>query len=208
MATPGSQSLAERKRQIVRVELAAAAAELLREREYDAITVEDITLTAGVSRRTFFRYFSSKEDVFLATQENFGHAFLARLAARPPSERLGLALRAAFAVDREDNGQAFDLARVTRSTPALHARHLEHLALWRASLTTELAARSGLDAAVDARPALAAGIALATLDTAMTRWVEHHDARDLGAHLDECFGLVGDTLDALLPALGPAAPSA
>ena len=64
-------TLAERKRALVRRELAAAAARLLEESDYDSITVEDITRAADVSRRTFFRYFSTKEDVFLATLGDF-----------------------------------------------------------------------------------------------------------------------------------------
>jgi AcrR family transcriptional regulator len=45
------------------MELVAAAGALFRERGYDATSIDDITSVANCSRRTFFRYFASKEDV-------------------------------------------------------------------------------------------------------------------------------------------------
>lgn len=50
-------------RRRLRAELAVAALDLFAEQGYDATTVDQIAETAGVGRRTFFRYFRSKEDV-------------------------------------------------------------------------------------------------------------------------------------------------
>jgi AcrR family transcriptional regulator len=204
VSTAGSPSLANRKRELVREELAAAAAQLLHEREYDSITVDDITLAAGVSRRTFFRYFSSKEDVFLATFANFGREVQERLAERPSDEPPAKALRRAFAIDREQDDKVFELARTTRNVPALYARQLEQTALRRTVLAGELGSRSGIDPARDVRPTLAAAVALAAYDTAVTRWVASRHAKNLQTYLDEAFSLVGDSIDAMLaPSGGP-----
>src|SRR5262249_52142547 len=155
-------SLAERKRQVVRDELARVAAMMLSERSYGEITVDDIAGAAGVSRRTFFRYFSSKEDVFLRFMEEFGVHVVAALAERPADEDPATALRQSFVADIEahDDGKALDLGKTTLGIPALHARYLEYLAHWKRDLGTELARRLGIaDDSNDVRPILAAAIA-------------------------------------------------
>lgn len=56
-------TLQERKQQLVRQAIWDAATDLFAEKGYDETTVDDIALHAGVSRRSFFRYFSSKNDL-------------------------------------------------------------------------------------------------------------------------------------------------
>ena len=58
-----STSRAGRPKASSRETLAEAACELFLERGYDATSVADITQRAGVSRSSFFNYFSSKSDV-------------------------------------------------------------------------------------------------------------------------------------------------
>src|SRR5438445_439452 len=58
--------IGERKRRAVRAELSDVALELLIDRDFESVTVDEIASAVGVSRRTFFRYFASKEDVVFA----------------------------------------------------------------------------------------------------------------------------------------------
>ncbi|MFC7471624.1 TetR family transcriptional regulator [Actinomadura keratinilytica] len=53
-------SLAQRKRQLVADELTEAALQLLALSGFDGVTVDEIVAAAGVSKRTFFRYFASR----------------------------------------------------------------------------------------------------------------------------------------------------
>jgi AcrR family transcriptional regulator len=192
--------LAERKREVVRVELATAAARLLADRHYDTITVDDIVSVAGVSRRTFFRYFPTKEDVFLATIDRYGRDLRARLVTQPPDASPMTALRAALTMEsaNADLDKAYELAKATNSVPALHARQLEHVASWRKELGAALGERLGIDVTADMRPELAAAIVLAGFEVAVNRWAESGDATSIFALLDECFGAVEDTVNDLL----------
>lgn len=81
-ATTGRRAL---KKLQTREALSQAALQLFQRRGFDAVTIDDITADAGVSRRTFFRYFSSKEAVFFAPQEARLVSFEARISATTPS---------------------------------------------------------------------------------------------------------------------------
>lgn len=86
-------SLRERKKHQTRERLIAAANSLFRERGYDGATVELIADAADVSVTTFFRYFESKEDVFLAWHDDMHQRFSARLQQRPEGVPVTAALR-------------------------------------------------------------------------------------------------------------------
>jgi AcrR family transcriptional regulator len=63
LESPASPTLHARKQLVVRDAIWEAAMDLIAEKGYDETTVEDIAVKAGVSRRSFFRYFSSKSDL-------------------------------------------------------------------------------------------------------------------------------------------------
>jgi AcrR family transcriptional regulator len=75
--------LRERKKQQTREALARAGIELFVERGYDATTLAEIAEAAGVSTRTVFAYFPSKEDILFANFQTMREALALALAERP-----------------------------------------------------------------------------------------------------------------------------
>ena len=90
---PIPQGLRERKKLQTRKDLARAALRLFEERGYAATTIDDIAAAANVSRRTFFRYFKSKDEVLIVDPEGKLQAMHIALAKGPPEEPTLDALR-------------------------------------------------------------------------------------------------------------------
>src|SRR6185369_972906 len=104
MTRPAPVALRERTRRLMRAELMDIAMALFAQQGYEATTIDELAQAAGMSKRTFFRYFGSKEDLVLGNQESIGGELAAALAARPASEPAWPALRRAFdlVLDRMD----------------------------------------------------------------------------------------------------------
>lgn len=116
--------LRQRKQQETRARLTRAAMTLFLERGFEATTIDDIAAMADVSRRSFFHYFASKEDVVAAWQEGAASALVAEIVARPADEPMLTAAENAIAaaVKRIDPAEAAAMSRLKRDNPALRAR--------------------------------------------------------------------------------------
>ncbi|MGP3977702.1 TetR family transcriptional regulator [Streptomyces sp. 8N114] len=194
-------SLAQRKRQLVADELTEAALQLLALKGFDAVTVDEIVATAGVSKRTFFRYFASKEDVVVQFLADMGTDVRAELASRPVPEPPSVALRHAvwvpLAACADHSERALRVVQLILRTPALHARFLERQAQWRDDLAAELARRLELDGEAELYPRLAAGMALSAFDAVLHRWSGSDGAEDPAALTDWAFAVIAPALDAV-----------
>ena len=87
-------NLRERKKAVTRESLQQAAHMLARKVPWADVTVDEIAHTAGVSRRTFFNYFDSKDAVLSSAQADRNTTLLTLLEARPASESPWQALTA------------------------------------------------------------------------------------------------------------------
>jgi AcrR family transcriptional regulator len=200
MSSSVPPSITFRKRALLRRELSQAAAELLIGQGYDDTTMDDVAAAAGCSKRTLFRYFATKEDVFIDMLVELGTQMRTVLEARPPGERPAAALRHAILsvseLDAEHVSGALELARLTFSSPPLYGRYLQRQVEWKAGLTEELARRVGLDPTLDFRPALAVAVSLAAFDTAVSQWIRSRETRSLAELVDQALRLVAPTMNA------------
>ncbi|MGH8975330.1 MAG: TetR family transcriptional regulator [Acidimicrobiia bacterium] len=189
-----SPGLRERHRRRTAAQLEEVALRLFVERGFDATTVDDIAAAAEVSRRTFFRYFASKEDVLLADHPKNLAALREALAARPPSEPILTALRQALmsmsGSYEEDRERLLRRAKLMRTTPSLQARSLMLQREWEQAVCEMVAEHLGVDAHGDLRPAVVAATMLGALRAAFGMWLEGGGK----AHLP---GLVAESLDLL-----------
>ncbi|MFC5069796.1 TetR/AcrR family transcriptional regulator [Flaviflagellibacter deserti] len=94
------------------------------EKGYEATTLDEIAAKAGISRRTFFYYFKSKDDILLSLQNGMGDMLVAALREEPQDKRPLHAIRDAIlkvcAPIPADDMIAID--RLMRSSEAVQAR--------------------------------------------------------------------------------------
>jgi AcrR family transcriptional regulator len=189
---PLPKSLQERKHEVVRLALSAAGEELFRSRGFERTTVAQIAHAAGVSRRTFFRYYETKEEVIVERAERSGERLYAELLARPLEEPPLLAIRNALqpAIQAAIEDAAFLrwLIRVLREESGVRRAVMER----RTRLEERIAAllserlRSGPS---DITPMLLAFVTRALHDTATNAWYDHET--------DDVAGLVDGLIDRL-----------
>jgi mycofactocin system transcriptional regulator len=170
-----------------RAELEQTAFALFTARGFDATTVDEIAAAAGIGRRTFFRYFPSKNDIPWGAFEDELERMRVRLKACPPEVPLMDAIRVAL----------IDFNRVTPAQVPFHRRRMElilrvptllaHSTLrftaWREVVAEFVAERTGRrpdDLAPQAIAHAVLGVAIAAYE----HWLDDPDT-DLGALLDD-----------------------
>lgn len=190
----------EQKKAEVREALVRAADVLFVDRGYDNTTVDQIAEQAGVSRRTFFRYFASKEAIAFPHASTRLAAFSAIVQSRldAPGSALPAVFEAFLEIGRrltEDPRPELRRQSVIRSTPTLVAAELERFRRW------ELAV---VEATVppDASPEHArtghylAAATIGIVRAVMREWIDSGGERDLVAIARAGFGLLQTGFDA------------
>ncbi|GAA4309667.1 TetR/AcrR family transcriptional regulator [Streptomyces venetus] len=125
---PAGVGLRERKKRATRAALVAAAVRLAAEHGAENITVDAISEAAGVSARTFFNYFDSRDDVFVMIGAESSARVRDAVLAAPSGLSPLRVLRDAMATELAEVEQHQELWRlyseVLRRSPHLLARSL------------------------------------------------------------------------------------
>ena len=186
LAGEATMGLRERKKAMARLALEDAALDLFSRKGFDHATVDEIADACNVSRRTFFRYFASKEDIFTGEKETTDGEMFELIASRPADEPALESLRATLvtlAADLEtDRSRMVAKVRIINETPSLRSAGLEHEQGTIDLVVEALARRSPEPVADDDRfrLRLVTQAAIGALRAAIDRWVEQGAERDLG----------------------------
>ncbi len=150
--------------------LRLAAIELFAERGYEDATVAEIAERAGLTARTFFRYFADKREVLFDGSDTVTERFAAAARSTPPDAPpirvVAAALDEFAALVGQDRGWARRRRAVIDATPELLERELVKLATMSAALAGVLRERG----VSDLEAALAAEAGVAVLRTAFEHW--------------------------------------
>jgi AcrR family transcriptional regulator len=164
----------ERKKRETRRLLEAAALRLADERGPDQITVEEIADAADVSVRTFFNYFSSKEEAIVGGDSDTStliEALHARPADEPPLLAVGNVLVEAFASASEEWADRRVIRQqLVRRYPSLLPRHLASHHIIERELLRALEERLGVERDATPYPALVVTTAVNAMRLAIASW--------------------------------------
>ena len=185
--------LRTRTREAMRDEVAEIAISLFAEHGFDAVTVAEIARAAGISPRSFFRYFPTKEDVVLLGVIESGNRVAIRVRGRPLDEGAWDALKEGLRAITEDSvyppAVTRAIARITLETPSIRALEAEKHRQWEAVLLPEMLQRltRSSDTAIDLedRGRVLIRVALACLRTATEKWLSTDGTTDPLCILDE-----------------------
>jgi TetR/AcrR family transcriptional regulator, regulator of mycofactocin system len=180
-----------------RRELELIALRLFTDQGFDSTTIEQIAAEAGVSKRTFFRYFSSKAGLLWSEFDREVDTIRAALAEVPATVPMMDAIRRAVVTANHYGPQDVPELRIRMhlisSVPALQSSTAVHYDAWERAISDFAATRIGQPA--DSLYPLAVGRAtLAACRAAYDRWWALSDA-DLTFYLDAALAAVAAGFD-------------
>jgi AcrR family transcriptional regulator len=196
----------ERKKLETRRALASAALRLAIAKGPEHVTIEEIADEADVSVRTFFNYFSSKEEAMIGRDAESRAAMVERLLERPaeetPFEAVSGVIRAWFA----DAGSWVDERamrhQLIREHPSLLPRHLAALYELERGLFEGLTRRMGVGPTDSIYPALLVTASVNAMRLSLIWWEEQDRSVPLTDLLDQAFDCLAGGL-ATPPAPSP-----
>jgi AcrR family transcriptional regulator len=196
-----SSGLRERKKAETRAALQDAALELADRHGLDKVSVEAIADEAGVSPRTFFNYFTSKEDAVLGISPAEPSPLVDHLRSRPADEPPLTSMHHALLASTERLQQDPDRwvlrRRLVQRHPGLAAKYAARLADMEQDMVVVIADRLGLDPERDTYPGTVVSASMAAVRVAMSVWQQYGDEpATLVELIDEAFATLATGLPA------------
>lgn len=165
--------------------LGRAAMELFQERGYARTTVEDIAARAGLTERTFFRYFADKREVLFAGSEQLEKVIVETTArAHEQHGALDVVLEAVVGAGVViSSSRDFSYVRARHALLVEHAELRERELIKLASLATVLTKALHARGISEPTASMAAEAGIAAFKVGFERWVSGKTPSDLAVHV-------------------------
>jgi AcrR family transcriptional regulator len=164
-----------KKQEFVRHEIWVAAMEMFSSVGYDETTIDQIAVKANVSRRTFFRYFSSKEDVMAAAMKGYGAALVRTLHEQPAESSPYEAARTVVkrvAKLAADSPYAEQVMRIGEKSAVARSAQILAMPVIEDELSEVFASRAGEDADACRSACLLASVTVSVTKLCITQWLK------------------------------------
>ncbi|MGV9800034.1 mycofactocin system transcriptional regulator [Mycobacterium sp. NPDC003449] len=195
----GSAPRAGRRRSTTQDHIAGVAIELFAARGFDEVSVDDVAAAAGISRRTLFRYYASKNAIPWGDFDAHLQHLRELLATLSPRTSLGEALREALLAFNtyapHEMAEHRKRMRVILETAGLQAYSMTMYAGWRDVIATYVAGRTGAVVG-DLMPQTIAWLMLGVALSAYEHWLADESV-ELPHAIAEAFDIARPGLDAL-----------
>jgi AcrR family transcriptional regulator len=183
----------QRKRRSTREALIAAALDLFEEHGFAATTIDDITERADVARRTFFRYFASKDAVLLPHPSEYEAGLVIALDRQQPPLTMGRLLQAfreaTASIEHDEALQRRRAAIVAENQLQLATTAMTAFITARDTIIAQLVGRTGLPESDDTLH-LGVNLGLFAMAHAYVRWAGGVTERSLGEEFQATVGLL------------------
>lgn len=185
-----------RKQQFVRDAIWDAATDLFAKKGFDETTVDDIAQAAGVSRRSFFRYFASKSDLMGQGIVSYGTTLTDAISACPETDSLSEVFRKTVHQVAQQSAaypRTRKIMQIAAKYPTAREAQLSRMAELQDRVAGAFARRYRQGSQDDLAPSVLAGLTLSMLGVTFRRWFEQGQ-QDISITAEQVFA----TLDRVM----------
>ena len=192
MTAESVPTLRSRKRKFARTAIWETAIELFARKGFDETTIDDISKAAGISSRTFFRYFSSKNELMTETALGYAIALTEAISGCPreysPSEVLRETV-STVARQAAAFPHAEAILHIVMTSPSAREARMSRMPEVQRRVAEAYARRSG-QSEEDVMPGMLASLTFMIMDLALQAWYED-GRRNMSAKVDRVFEALG-----------------
>jgi AcrR family transcriptional regulator len=168
------KDLKSRKQELVRNTILDAAIGLFEKKGFDRTDVAEIAEAAGISKRSFFRYFATKDDLLARSVLEYGAVLVAAIRSAPRQstdlEVIHQTLLAGVRYNEQPGARARQLIAISTSHPTARQAYLSRKHLVEDAIAEAFASRARSARRNDLRVRLLAGITLALMNATIGAW--------------------------------------
>jgi AcrR family transcriptional regulator len=186
--------LREKNKKATRRELSQFGIELFLKQGFANTTIDQIVEPLGIGKRTFFRYFDTKEDLVFAWYEDLTNALVEELRSRPrlekPFDAVCETLSSLLKMYDDNPDWARKMMRLTTETPSLVGKGFEKRVMWEKALSEILVEREGKKMMSPLKAQIIVGSAMTAFTSSTSEWFNQGGEAKLRPIVKRAFEMV------------------